>query len=539
MFRIVKKPFFATSARITLLTFIASVLAQPAFVTTASSDGSKGEQRSVAVVDFHNVSTHADPVIAEVAGNSTILSLLEIPGLSVVSGEKVKNAAAKVDLSDPVFGLQLSQVGSAVGTDWVLGGKITRAEANAAKRTVSVDLELNVYESATGNLALKSRALGAAKGVENDTSAWNEAARNAGRQAVQHLSESLHMKGIVITKPKSGHVRINIGTQQMIRPGAEVLFINQGQQTASGMVVNADLVESLVEVTPPEAANAVIVGDTVRVTYNPSKTFALDDTEPDKAKKSRNKSTTNLVVGILLVVAAAALIGGGGGGGKSVPPGTAIGPPANLALRFTDTNIPGWDVIGVRTTVRANVTDANGRPVADGTPVTFTTEETKGQILDPVVETVQGAATATFESNAPKGNGLPEGVPASGICAITASVKGVGGATITKTTNIVLSGDPRIVSVTPSPATTSAGGSSLITAIVTDVNGNPVDSEKTISFNTGKGSMSPTTRTTDDKSTVFTSTLKNDDADPPTAGTAVVTVQMDGTDAVSTTVTFT
>jgi len=540
MLGMTRKSLFRMTARTTLLLFLVGMGGQSLFLSPSSSANDQQEVRTLAVINFGNLTSRTDPGLVSAAENAVVLALLEVPEISVVSGEKVQQATAKLKLSATPSASELARLGAELGTDWVLAGRISSAEVNRSKKSLTVNLQAEVYDSATGNLIMRARAIGVAKGGESDLVSWNAAARNGGKELVQHLSECLHAKGIVISKPKSGHVRVNIGVEQMIRPGAEVLIRGaDGQHVTSGIVIQVDQGQSLVKTTPPESAASVIVGDMVNVTYNPPKALALADTEPVKVKKEQNKSAVKLLAGVLLVAAIAALAGGGGGGSKGVPPGTEIGPPANLSLGAEDTNIPGWDTIGVRTTIRANVTDANGRPVKDGTPVTFTTEEAKGQILDPVVETVNGAATAIFESNAPKGNGLPEGDPASGRCAITASVKGAGGVTITKTLTIILSGDPRIVSVTASPPTTTASGSSLITAVITDINGNPVDSGKVITFDTGKGSMHPPTRITDGKATTFTSTLKNDDSQPPTPGIAVVTVQMEGTDPASTTVTFT
>lgn len=74
------------------------------------------------------------------------------------------------------------------------------------------------------------------------------------------------------------------------------------------------------------------------------------------------------------------------------------GPPANITVSADPTSI---SVGGFTSTVQANVTDAYGNPVADGTVVTFTTS--LGTISPPIAYTVYGVAVATLTSGSTPG----------------------------------------------------------------------------------------------------------------------------------------
>jgi sugar lactone lactonase YvrE len=74
------------------------------------------------------------------------------------------------------------------------------------------------------------------------------------------------------------------------------------------------------------------------------------------------------------------------------------GPPANITVSADPTSIP---VGGFTSTIQANVTDAYGNPVADGTVVTFTTS--LGTISPYTAYTVYGVAIATLTSGSTPG----------------------------------------------------------------------------------------------------------------------------------------
>jgi hypothetical protein len=135
--------------------------------------------------------------------------------------------------------------------------------------------------------------------------------------------------------------------------------------------------------------------------------------------------------------------------------------------------------------IRATVLEGSGTPVQNGTTVSFTT--TLGTVNPAEARTVNGVATTQFVGNGQSGEAEIRAASGGAKPADTAnpSLKlKVGGAAAGRLA----------VSATPSrlPA---AGGSSTITATVSDISGNPLASVP-VTFSTTSGTLSSTVATT-------------------------------------------
>jgi CSLREA domain-containing protein len=189
------------------------------------------------------------------------------------------------------------------------------------------------------------------------------------------------------------------------------------------------------------------------------------------------------------------------------------GPPANITVTANPSSIP---VGGSTSTIRANVMDAGGNPVADGTVVTFTTS--LGTIAPPTRPTSNGLATVTL---------------ASGYTAGVATVTATAGVVSGTTTVLFPPSPPQSVVVIAYPLQIPADGlsTSAITATVTDRYGNPVADGTVVTLTTSLGAISPHTTITTYGVVVATLTSGSN------PGTATVTAQA-GSAVGTTTVTF-
>lgn len=131
------------------------------------------------------------------------------------------------------------------------------------------------------------------------------------------------------------------------------------------------------------------------------------------------------------------------------------------------------------TEIRATVLEASGTPVQNGTTVTFTTN--LGAVAPTDARTVNGVATVQF-----LGNGQ------SGKASITAISGGAASAALELSVGAAAAGR---VTVTASPNQIAAGGTSAISATVTDTNGNPLAGIP-VTFSTDNGSLSSSLATT-------------------------------------------
>src|SRR3984893_4536886 len=138
--------------------------------------------------------------------------------------------------------------------------------------------------------------------------------------------------------------------------------------------------------------------------------------------------------------------------------------------------------------VSATIMEQGGTAVQNGTTVTFTT--TLGAVSPTSATTVNGVATTQFSANGQ-----------SGIAEIRATSGGAKLADATTTSpgtglKLTVGGAAAArVLVTASPSRVSGGGSSTITATVSDTNGNAL-SGITVAFTTDNGTVSNTVATT-------------------------------------------
>jgi adhesin/invasin len=153
---------------------------------------------------------------------------------------------------------------------------------------------------------------------------------------------------------------------------------------------------------------------------------------------------------------------------------------STITLTVTATALP----LNGTTQIVAQVLEAGGTPPQDGTLIVFTTS--MGSVQPPEAQTKGGRATVTF--NAGTTNGTATITASSG----GASASGTNAAKVAIGTAAVGS-----VRVSANPTLLPAlGGSSTITAVVIDINGNPLSSAP-VSFSTTAGSLDQGAATTD------------------------------------------
>lgn len=149
------------------------------------------------------------------------------------------------------------------------------------------------------------------------------------------------------------------------------------------------------------------------------------------------------------------------------------------------------------TTLTATVLEKSGTAVQNGTLVTFTT--TVGRISPSEARTKNGQVDVTFSGNGQSGEAEIRANSGGATTKDPLKIK-VGGAAVAR---IQLTASPGSVS--------SGGGSSQITAIVTDANGNPLTSIA-VNFSTDAGTLSNSTVSTDSNGQVRTTLTTSRDA---------------------------
>jgi adhesin/invasin len=170
------------------------------------------------------------------------------------------------------------------------------------------------------------------------------------------------------------------------------------------------------------------------------------------------------------------------------------GAPANLALVAAPSTLQ----VGNLSALTATATDQFGNPVADGTPMSFSTNP--GVATPAMAATVNGVATATLSSTV------------AGLATVTATVGSLSATALVTFTP----GPPTNLSLIAAPSTLPVDDLSTLTADVTDQFGNPVADGVVVSFTTSFGTLSDNSATT--VNGVATATLSS-----TLPGTAMVT----------------
>ncbi len=153
---------------------------------------------------------------------------------------------------------------------------------------------------------------------------------------------------------------------------------------------------------------------------------------------------------------------------------------------------PTIEVGGSTATITATVTDIGGYPVADGTPVVFTTDFASLGSSTATKYTTDGVAVATLTSDT-----------TPGVAHITATSNSKSDTATVK----VAAGPPFDIQVTADPTDIPIGGAtSLIMATVKDRYGNNVTNGTNVDFITTLGSVSPSSDATDEGTAVTTLT---------------------------------
>ena len=192
------------------------------------------------------------------------------------------------------------------------------------------------------------------------------------------------------------------------------------------------------------------------------------------------------------------------GGGVSKYWSVVPGPPANITVSADPTSIP---VGGSTSTIRANVTDAYGNNVADGTTVDFLT--TLGSVWPSSDTTINGVAETTLTSGLIKGTARVTAIsdPAEGWVDVVFTV-----------------GPPFYINVVADPTSIGLDGqTSDIQATVKDIGGNNVADGTEVTFVTSLGILGSDTIIKTTTSGVAIAILTSE----TTAGTAVITATAD------------
>ena len=177
---------------------------------------------------------------------------------------------------------------------------------------------------------------------------------------------------------------------------------------------------------------------------------------------------------------------------------------ASVSLSVDTYNIEGWDYDGTPANVTIHLADQNGNPVADGTPVVFTTNSGAiGTSSNGGCTTTDGTCTVPFISQNPRygaNNTTPPAGTRAGLATISVSTT-TSNATISGKTGIFLSSSHvASYTITPGDSSGTVSGDTLTTTScntsfyvqLNDINNNPMPYSTSITATPTQVNSTPT-----------------------------------------------
>jgi len=206
---------------------------------------------------------------------------------------------------------------------------------------------------------------------------------------------------------------------------------------------------------------------------------------------------------------------------------------AGAASDFKMTAKPSIVQVNTPTTITIKLIDAAGNDAINtGAQITFTGTATSGTLTLPILPINTGGSSTQFTWTA------PSSVPPGGTATITVTATLASGVTITKQLQVQVAGAPYKISLTATPTTAPADGTTIVEVVakLVDVSGVTIVSSPgiTIQFSTDLGTFLTTSVVTDTTTGEAKAYLKA----PTTTGKATITAVGGGV-AGSTTIEFT
>ncbi len=469
-----------------------------------------------------NVAVSADPttLTADGSSTSTISALVTDENGNPLSGQEVtfETTAGTIDLATATTGA--NGVATATLTSSTTAGTAT-VSATADSAVGTTDVEFSAGAPATIAVSAEPTSLTA---DGSSTSAISAVVTDANGNPVAGAEVSFATttgavnatattaeNGVAtatLTAPTTAGTATVTATADAASGSTDVTFV---AGSAANAAVSADPPALPADGSSTSTITAVITDENGNPVSGETVTFAtaLGSIDPATATTDENGvATTTLTAATTAGTATVNAIAGAASGATEVQ--FSAGAAGNVAVSADPTTLPADG--SSTSAVTARVTDANGNPLA-GEMVIFATN--LGSI-DSATATTDGDGVATATLTA---------ATTAGTATVNATAGGAGGSTDVEFS----AGAAANIGVTAEPATVPADGvsTSMITARVTDVNGNPVAGES-VTFATTLGDISPTSATTNangEATATLTSAI--------TVGTATVSASASGTSGVT------
>jgi hypothetical protein len=288
------------------------------------------------------------------------------------------------------------------GADRVLVSAVQAIEERTKRPRVTVALATEARDAETGQALCqvvgRSSSAGHLSGNVSQATLVQSAVDRAAQAAVAQMSKVDELQGVVIETLTRGRARVNLGRESGIVPGTEFAVYHGGKRIARIKAKDIGSNDANCYVLEQAPGTALEPGDPVRVILLP---------EGAREPKHRKSKKTAIIFGTLVAAGLTYMLVENSWKGHRLPHRTVESVTADPLTIDGD----GAD----SSLITAVILDDHGRPVVDGTEVTFqiessvstgpgTLENTGGDKASLVVEpTTNGVAVVHLTSTLPQG----------------------------------------------------------------------------------------------------------------------------------------
>jgi hypothetical protein len=258
----------------------------------------------------------------------------------------------------------------------------------AGARQMQVTVAAQLRSGASGELicsaAAVSSGLAAPARVASPRALVRAAVSTGVQTVVSQVTQAAEITGVVTGTGDRDKVGVNLGRTAGIRAGAELAIYRNGKYLATIEVRSVRHRGSTGVITDIKAGTTIRGGDDVRVVSIPAKA----------PKKRRGKGKRSAVITGLIVLAGVGLLTAINSWGGHTTPTTNVEDP--LTVTSEEIIADGSDSI----IITAIVSDPDGNPVRNDTPILFRITAGRGQLdgggAQVQARTAEGAATTTL-----------------------------------------------------------------------------------------------------------------------------------------------
>ncbi len=253
-------------------------------------------------------------VVSEKATDALALALEDSREFVVTSKRDLNRELGSLGLAPPLTVVEQLRLAERLQVDKVVSGQVTVLRVDERTGACTLGLRVRVLDAETGEYLNGAQVSVATPAVPGWTGARNQvindALRDASEKAVTEMRATRLPVGYVTSVSASGRASVDLGAEQGIRPGTEMLLVRRTWNKDLGEMVMVkvgkvsvrDATADMCYVKALQGSDRAKVGDRAYVLYKPPARVAAEA----RSRSIKNTTTIGAALGLLLGLVAVA-----------------------------------------------------------------------------------------------------------------------------------------------------------------------------------------------------------------------------------------